>query len=297
MIRIGMIGSESSHAEAFTSMINLADENTKKFRYPDFKVTAIYGENKELARELAQSFNLTAVNSIEEMPDIVDAVMIVLRDGNLHLSHALPFIKAGIPVWLDKPVTNKNEDCYQLLHAAKTYGTLVTGGSTCRYMEGVKLAKEFVRQPSRLGKPLGASMNYPADTQDEYGGFYFYAAHLCEMCLEIFGNDPISTVAIENGRNVSAIVKYSKYNITLNFLKDAPEHMLMIHGSNTTVWQELDSPILPYYNGFDQFAKMLIHKEMPLSYTELYVPVALVNAMIQSYTTKTEVAVQIPEYF
>lgn len=294
MIRIGIVGSDSFHAQAFSSIVNHADISTGQYLYPDFKITAIYGESKSRTEEMAKTYHIPViVQDVHEMPGIVDAVMILLRDGNLHLTFAIPFLKAGIPVWIDKPFTASKGDCYRLLSAAKSYHTLITGGSTCIYMDGVKLAKQFVENASRLGQPLGGTMNYPADTMSEYGGFYFYSPHLCEMCLQIFGYDPVSVIATENNGSVSAIVKYSKYNIVLNFLKDAPEHYLMINGSKSTVIQELDSPVLPYYNGFQEFAKMLQTGVQPLSYSQLYASVSLMNAMIQSYSEKREVGIEL----
>lgn len=293
MVRIGIIGSESSHAEAFSSMLNKINNSTGVYRYPNFKVTAIFGEEDSGTKEIARTCNIPLiVKDIHEMLLYVDAVMIVLRDGNLHLPYATPFLEAKIPVWIDKPFTVNLQDCNQLLHLAKTHGTLITGGSTCMYMEGVKIAKQYVQYPSRLGEIQGGTMNYPADTESEYGGFYFYAPHLCEMCLQIFGYDPISVIALENNGSVFAVVRYPKYSISLNFLKDATEHMIIINGSNSTLIQELDSPELPYYNGFDEFAGMLLNNKQPLTYSQLYTSVALMNAIRQSYQEKKEVQIE-----
>ena len=114
-------------------------------------------------------------------------------------------------------------------------------------------------------------------------GIYFYGPHLCEMCLQIFGYNPVSVIATEGKQGITAIIKYDDYAITLSFLKDAPEHMIMINGTNTTIVRELDSPKLPYYNGFDQFVSMLRTNRIPHSYKELFAPVALMNAIIKAY--------------
>lgn len=297
MYRIGIVGSDSSHADDFARLLNIPDSETGKLRYPDLTVTAIYGRDEERTKQVAEEGIIpNIVNSLEDMIGLVDAVMIVFRSGNLHLECAIPFLKTGIPIWIDKPFTITNEDCIQLIELSKNYNTPITGGSTCKYMEDIITAKCFVNQPSRLGETVAASLNYPADTEDDYGGIYFYAHHLCEMCLQIFGYHPVSVVAVENNRNVSAIVKYENYNITLNFLYNAPEHMVMIHGTNSTIIKELDSPKLPYYNALDVFVSMLKTGEMPLAYHEIYTPVAMMNAIVESYKTKKEVAIELLDF-
>lgn len=298
MIRIGLVGSDSTHAEAFSSIMNHRDSNTGQYLYPGFRVTAIYGEERDRTIELAKNYNIAFIaENVQDMLKEVDAVMILLRDGRLHLTYAMPFLKAGIPVWIDKPFTADKGDCYQLLHEARINNTLVTGGSTCIYMDGVRIAKQFAEHASRLGQIQGGAINYPADTQSEYGGFYFYAPHLCEMCLQIFGYDPVSVIALENNGNVSAVVKYPGYNIALNFLKEAPEHYVLINGSASTFLQELSSPVLPYYNGFREFAGMLRTGIQPLNYSQLYTSVSLLDAILKAYTGKKEVSIEYLEEF
>jgi predicted dehydrogenase len=127
MIRIGIVGSDSFHAQAFSSIVNHRD-SSGQYLYPDFKVTAIYGEKESRTEEIAKTYQIPViVKEVHEMLGKVDAVMILLRDGSLHLTFAIPFLKAGIPVWMDKPFTASKEDCYQLLCTAKSYQTLITG--------------------------------------------------------------------------------------------------------------------------------------------------------------------------
>ena len=46
MIRIGIIGTENSHAMAFAQAINLPDENGE-MRFPDVRVVGVYGPDLE----------------------------------------------------------------------------------------------------------------------------------------------------------------------------------------------------------------------------------------------------------
>ena len=141
--------------------------------------------------------------------------MVVFRHGDLHAKYALPFIEAGIPTWIDKPFAIKNEDAKKVIEASKKHNTLLTGGSTCKYAYDVLNIKNAVENGSRIGKIKSAMLNFPAELTNEYGGLYFYGAHLVEMTLAAFGYNPKSVVATEQNENVVAVLKYDNYQIIM----------------------------------------------------------------------------------
>lgn len=291
MIRIGIIGSDSWHADDFSRIINKETDESGNSCYPEFVVTSILAEEEERAKRIAADNNIPhVVHDCWEMFPYVDAVMIVLRSGDAHLKPAAYFLERGIPVWVDKPIAIKIEDCEKMIEIAKKNNTLLMGGSTCRYMEDVQLAKYFVQSESKIGQVITATMNYPANANSEYGGFYFYGPHLCEMCMEIFGDHPRSINAVEKAGSIYAIVDYGTFQVTLNFVEDTADHMLMILGNKGTLIRQLDSPKLPYYNGFERFAKQLLRKEAKTSFEQLLSSVKFVDAIVASYTRKLEIS-------
>lgn len=152
MFKIGIIGSDNSHADAFPQLVNLPDKKTGEMLFPDFKVTSIFGLEKERTEQVAINGKIDEiVGKPEDMMGKVDAVMVVFRHGDLHAQYALPFIEAGIPTWLDKPFTIKNEDAKKVFEAASKKNTLVTGGSTVKYTYDVLMLKNAVENGSRIG--------------------------------------------------------------------------------------------------------------------------------------------------
>ena len=294
MYKIGIVGSDNSHADAFSKLMNIRDPQTGEYNYPDFRVEAIFGLDPVRTKEVADKGNIpTIVNDPSEMLGMVDAVMVVFRHGDLHLPYALPFIEAGIPTWIDKPFTIKNEDCVKLVEAAKKSGALVTGGSTTKYLPDIQTIKRAVENGSRIGKPLAAVMNFPAELVNEYGGIFFYGHHLCEMCLMAFGYRPLSVSAVETAGMVTAVVKYPTYNVTLNFLGAAHEYYAVVNGDKGAILREIDMGIT-YKSGFEKFAEMIRTGRQPLAYSELYAAVAMLNAIKESYESGREVAIEIP---
>lgn len=292
MFRIGIVGSDNSHAEAFSQLINLPNKETGEFEYPDCKVTAIFGLEKERTEQVARDGKIEFIaEKVEDMYDKVDAVMIVFRHGDLHAKYAMPFLERGIPVWLDKPFTISNEDCKMVIEASKKYNTILTGGSTCKFAYDVLMVKNARENGGRIGKIRSAMMNFPATLENEYGGIYFYAGHLAEMAATAFGYDMKSVMATENNGDVIAVLKYDDFQVALNFLADANQNTVLVIGDKGVMYRELDISFV-YRLGLDEFVKTLRTGVIPVSHEKLYKTVALLNAVKESYTTKKEVAIR-----
>ena len=43
MFKIGIIGSDNSHADAFSKLVNFKDPKTGEYRYPDCRIVRIFG--------------------------------------------------------------------------------------------------------------------------------------------------------------------------------------------------------------------------------------------------------------
>lgn len=292
MFRIGIIGSDNSHAEAFSKIINIPDESTGEYRYPDCRVVSIFGLEKERTQAVAKAGRIESiVDNPEDMVGNVDAVMVVFRDGNLHMPYALPFIEVGIPTWVDKPFTVDTEDAKKLIAAAKEKGTLLTGGSTCKYTYDILMVKNAVKNGSRIGKMKTAMINFPADLESEYAGIHFYGPHLAEMTLQAFGYYPQSVLAAEKNGCITAVLKYENYQVTMNFIKNNKEYYAIVFGEEGTLIREIDISIC-YRLGLEEFIKMLRTQKLVLPLEKLYTPVALLNAIQKSYETKTEIAIE-----
>ena len=119
MFRVGILGTENSHAMAFAQILNgYKPEFTSQFN--DFRVVAVGGIDPEASKNVAEKCGIdTIVNKPEDMVGMVDAVMITCRDGQYHAPYARPFIAAGIPAFIDKPFTSNPEEALALAKLAK----------------------------------------------------------------------------------------------------------------------------------------------------------------------------------
>lgn len=278
MFRVGIIGSENSHAMAFSEIFNL----NNKERYPDIQVVAIYGED-QAASEAVRDKCGAVIMTPEEMLGNVDAVMVTSRDGALHAKYARPFIEAGIPAFVDKPLTRDVEDAVELMRLAKEKGVPIVGGSSLKYPEDLQGLKAVVEQ----GELRGADLAAPVSLVNDYGGFFFYAAHLVEMTMAIFGSNPQKVTAYRTKDAVTATVRFDGFDVTNHFNEGNYHYSATIYTKDQTVFKELDVSKI-YQHECDAFARMLRTGEMEQTYEELVMPVAYIAAIEKAYETGEE---------
>jgi predicted dehydrogenase len=117
---------------------------------PGAEVTHIWCDRAEDAQAVAYSAGID--HCVDHPTDVigqVDAVLIPTDKGEEHLDRARPFIEAGVPVFIDKPLTCRADHLKQFIawHGA---GKLISSSSAMRY------AREFFELRQRLaevGKP------------------------------------------------------------------------------------------------------------------------------------------------
>lgn len=282
VIRIGMIGAQSHHAQVFAALCNQSG------KYPDMRITHIWGESKEFAFERKEKQKIeTMVDSPEEMVGQVDAVMIVLRDGRLHYRAAEPFLKRGMPIWMDKPFCITEEDAQKLLKLKEKGGSLVTGGSICKYVEDIQTLKELWR----TGRFQSGILSFDVQLNSVYSGIHFYAPHLVEMAQEVFGFQMRSVHAFEKNGGIIAIVHYDDYDVILNFTANSHESEGILWGENKVVRRTIDISA-GYELAFDEFAKMVREKKQPFDLQRLAQSVKIVGAIDQARRCGKEVRIE-----
>jgi len=290
MFRLGIIGTENSHALAFSKIINLPDPITGKRLYPDAKVIGAFGPDEKTAQAIVDEAGADFVAaSPEDFHGKVDAMIITNRKGSLHKQYAMPFIEKGLPMFIDKPFTSCPKEAEELITAAKKSGSKIAAGSACKLAYDVLILQKDVRQLIASNKFVSSSINFPADTSSEYDGFYFYAPHLVEMSLKIFGPGLKSVITTEKNNSRLCIWRYDNFDISLHFAKDVPSSAT-IYAKSGVIMRNIDIFMI-YDQGVRQFMHMLRTGEMPETYEEIIRPVQIIAAIEESAKTGKEVAV------
>ena len=283
--KIGIIGTENTHADSFCGIFNVANENGD-FAYADCRVTLVYGNYPESSEALANKYDgIKVAESIDEMVENVDAVMVTARDGKYHCGFAKPFIEAGIPAFIDKPFTSDIKEAEELIGLAKKKGVPLCGGSSLKYSPEILELKNFAKEKGVKGGFIAA----PVSFKNEYGDFWFYASHLAEMCMEVFGWSPKAVYATENNGSVFAIVDYEKFSVTCDFI----DHCYSAYSG--AVYGESESLIKAVgLNGIeksetDEFVNMLRTGKTHYDDRQLVAPVHFIESIIKSYNTGSRI--------
>ncbi|MFQ9680871.1 MAG: Gfo/Idh/MocA family oxidoreductase [Ruthenibacterium lactatiformans] len=166
MLRIGMIGADNFHALAFSRLANLPPEEGGSGL--PARVTMLWGESAQRAAFVANEAHIhTVVDDPARMLGQVDAVMVVLRHGAQHHDAALPFLRAGISTWVDKPFTTdigqaaalvaaarRAARCWQAAPRANTARMCFGCGTIPRHVRGRRRDLGRAEFPRRVGQPL-----------------------------------------------------------------------------------------------------------------------------------------------
>ncbi|MCK9638747.1 MAG: Gfo/Idh/MocA family oxidoreductase [Prolixibacteraceae bacterium] len=198
--RIGIIGLDTSHCIAFTKALNGSDAGET---YLGYKIVAAYpyGSREIVSSseripgytEEVKKYGVEIVNSIDDLLDKVDAVMLETNDGRLHLDQALLVIKAGKRMFIDKPVTASLADAILLYEAAQKHDVPVFSSSSPRYISGMD---ELLA--GKIGKIIGAETYSPAKLEKTHPDLFWYGIHGVEMLFTAMGTGCKSVVRISN---------------------------------------------------------------------------------------------------
>ena len=199
-MRVGLIGAENFHSRAFSDIFN------RRKLFPGFEITAIYGEDDpEKCAALCEEFGISqSCASEQELIDTCDAVMITYRRGSMHAAPAIAALRAGKPVFIDKPFTCDVAEAQKIVDTARETGTPFCGGSTLKNLPVI----EEIR--SAIVPGCTVSIDYNADPESPFGGFYFYGAHAAELCLILCGENYSEVHARRAGQEIVTDVTWAR---------------------------------------------------------------------------------------
>lgn len=187
--RIGMIGLDTSHCIAFTKEFNNPDAGPELGGYKvvaaypkgSSEIESSYSRIPKYTREM-EALGVKIVDSIEALLEIVDFVMLETNDGRLHLEQALPVLKAGKTMFIDKPMTASLSDAIIIFEKAKQYAVPIFSSSSLRYLENAQRASK-----DEIGKIVGASTFSPCKLEPTHPDLFWYGIHGVETLYTVMG--------------------------------------------------------------------------------------------------------------
>lgn len=190
MIRIGLVDCDTSHVVAFTQRLNHVGIGEEHWVEGGQVVAAVPGRSAIGPEripgfvEKLREYGIEILERPEELLGKIDAVMIESADGGVHLERALPFVEAGLPLFVDKPFAASLADARKLVEAARRRGVPLTSASALRY------CPEVLDVPARageLGAVLGVDAYTPASLHPRNPGLLHYGVHGVETVYALMG--------------------------------------------------------------------------------------------------------------
>ena len=171
-LRIGILGMTegNGHPYSWSAMFNgydpeemescgfpvipryLEKQPKETFGIPGAKITCIcctgYAEREEAEHIARAALIPTVYDDPTEMIGNVDAVIVATDVGDEHVERCRPFIEAGIPMFIDKPLVNKEEDLRTFVKWHNEGAHFITSSS----MRYCKEFEPFYRNHYELGE-------------------------------------------------------------------------------------------------------------------------------------------------
>lgn len=160
----------------------LNKEPAETLRIPGARVTHIWTDDPPDARSVAKASLVP--NIVEKPEDVigkVDAVIISTDIGYEHVERSRPFVEAGLPVFIDKPLTDNADDL-------KTFTAWATGGKPIMSSSCMRYCKEYM--PYRLSTHELGELRFASITTPK--SWERYGIHALEGIYPIIGPGFIS---------------------------------------------------------------------------------------------------------
>ena len=189
VIRVGMIGLDTSHCLAFTKLLN---DPRATADVAGFRMVAVYPKGSpdiesSTSRvpgyiEQMKKLDVKIVNDLDELVGQVDAILLETNDGRPHLEQIIPALKAGLPVFVDKPIAGSVTDAVAMFELGRHFKTPLFCSSSLRFSDGPQALRG-----GSIGKILGCSTYSPCSLEKTHPDLFWYGIHGVEMLFTVMG--------------------------------------------------------------------------------------------------------------
>jgi len=138
-LRIGVVG--AGHLGSFHTKVYAALKHKLAI-----DLVGVADIVKSSAKEVARKYNTNYFTNYHDLMDKVDAVSIVVPTS-LHYMVAKDFLKAGIDVLIEKPVTKTLEEVNELISLAKAKKLIIQVGHIERFNSAVRAVEPYLKKP------------------------------------------------------------------------------------------------------------------------------------------------------
>ncbi len=284
LVRIGIIGLDTSHAPEFTKLFNAPDAagDLAGFRV----VVAFPGGSPDIpaSRDRVEGFTKTVkgmgVEVVDSIPDLlakVDVVLLESVDGRPHLEQVRPVLAAGKPVFIDKPLAGSLADAIAIDALAAKTGTPWFSSSALRFCTDIPT----MRNNPKIGQVTGCDAWSPCELEPHHPDLYWYGIHGVEILYTVMGTgcESVTRAQTDTAEVVTGTWKDGRVGTFRGLKKGKHDYGAMVFGTKG----ELQSGGYDSYKGLvQQIGKFFKTRDVPVSHQETLEIMAFMEAADES---------------
>lgn len=224
----------------------LARQSWPDDRLVGARVTHVWTEDEAESNKIARASHIDTISRRpEDMIGEIDALLLARDDAQNHLRFAAPFLRAGLPVYIDKPVA-LSEAGFDALNDLQRYPGQIFSCSALRFAPELQLDADAAARIGPIRLIQGATPKY----------WETYAIHLIDPLLTILGH------AAQPERLFGGPVGANGRLLALRWPDSGPDVHLMATGSLPSPLQlrivgETDEAFLAFHDSFTAFKRAL----------------------------------------
>ena len=251
----------------------LEKEPPESFGVRGAKITHIWTDNPEDAKKVSKASLIP--NIVENPEDVigeVDAVIIGTDKGWEHVWRAEPFVKAGLPIFVDKPLADNVDDL-------KTFIKWVNEGAKIMSSSSLRYTKEYIpyfESTNEFGALRYINMTM-AKSWERYG------IHALEPVYRITGGGYVSVqnTGGENN-NIVHLVHKNGIDVNLAVIYDSAGSDLKLVGTAGSASVPMRDSYYSFHKQLDEFVKYLEKGVRPYPFEETIELMEIIIAGIRS---------------
>jgi hypothetical protein len=190
-LKIGMIGLDTSHCEAFVKIIN---DDSNPHHIPGGRINVAYpggsadfglsiSRVEGITKTLREDYQVTIVDSPEEVAEQSDAILLTSVDGRVHLEQFTKILSCRKPVFIDKPFAVSSSDAAEMINLSIKHSISLMSASSIRCSD---FLSDILNKEDRLGI-MGADCYGPMNLELTQPGLYWYGIHTVDTLYRILG--------------------------------------------------------------------------------------------------------------
>ncbi len=159
---------------------------------PQVDLACVVDSNAAAAKAAAEQFRTLALPSAREAAERVDAAIIAVPTS-AHLEAAGPFLLAGKPVLIEKPIAQSTAQAEELIALAERAGASVQVGHTERFNPAVEAIRRFQIDPKFIEAHRISPFTFRSA---DVGVVLDLMIHDIDLVLMMVGGEPLDVQAV-----------------------------------------------------------------------------------------------------